>query len=638
MCGQRHLDAPTIRCVFLFTLYINERFVISDVFVLTFSPFYRIIKEKYSPKDDINMFLENINSPDDVKKLSLRELSYLADEMRKALIFRLSRTGGHVGSNLGVVELAAALHYVFSSPFDKIVWDVSHQCYAHKMLTGRKDAYTNPECFHDVTGYTNPCESEHDFFTVGHTATSIPLALGLAKGRDMCAGDENIIAVIGDGALSGGEAYEGLNIAGEYCGNLIIIVNDNEQSVAENHGGLYKGLAKLRESGGTCQDNIFRSLGLDYVYLEEGNDTKKLVKALQSIKNCNHPVVLHIHTVKGKGLEYAEKDRESWHSGAPFNVCDGSPKNGYPVYDTTVHDSLTDMLTRDKNSAVLTAGTPRALGFVANDRAMWTQTGRFIDVGIAEECAVAYASGLAKYGASAVFGVYAPFLQRSYDQISHDLCLNNNPATILVLLPGVYGMKSNTHLGLCDIQMLTHIPNLVYLDPCSRQEYNEMLKYTVTERNHPTAIRVPVRFRDETLPYDTDYSVLNKARVHCQGKGAAVISTGMLLPTALECAKICREKYSLDITVITPRYLTGTDDALLEELKNDHSLILTIEDGELDGGYGMRIASYYGMSDMRVRNFGISKKFHSDFNAEALLCECGISAESLAEFIKDNLR
>lgn len=580
------------------------------------------------------MFLERINGPDDIKKLSVAELALLSDEVRDALVFKLSCRGGHVGSNLGVVELTVALHYVFSSPYDKIVWDVSHQCYPHKILTGRKEAYTDPAHFGDVTGYTNPNESEHDFFTIGHTATSIPLALGLAKGRDLCGSRENIIAVIGDGALSGGEAYEGLNCAGEYNGNLIIILNDNEQSVAENHGGLYKGLGKLRESGGSCEHNIFKSLGLDYRYLENGNDTESLVKMLESVKDTDHPVVVHIHTVKGKGLDFAEKDRESWHSGAPFNICDGTPKNGYPKYDTTVHDSLSALMSENNNSAVLTAGTPRALGFVGEDREHFASEGRFIDVGIAEECAVAYASGLAGYGAVSVFGVYAPFLQRSYDQISHDLCLNNNPATILVLLAGVYGMKSNTHLGLCDIQMLTHIPNLVYLDPCSRQEYNEMFRYAVTSKAHPTAVRVPARFRDE----ETDsFSDILRARIHLRGKGAAVISTGNLLPIALECAGICKKEYGKDITVITPRVLTSTDDELLSELERDHSLIVTIEDGELCGGYGMRIASFYGMSDMKVKNLGISKKFHTDFNAEELLSENGISARKIAELIKDNI-
>ena len=583
------------------------------------------------------MYLENINGPEDIKKLPVEALRTLADETRRALVGRLSAIGGHVGSNLGVVELTVALHYVFDSPRDKIVWDVSHQSYPHKILTGRKQAYLDPAHYRDVTGFTNPKESEHDLFTIGHTATSIPLAMGLARARDAFGGRENIVAVIGDGALSGGEAYEGLDCAGEYGGNLIIILNDNEQSVAENHGGLYRGLRRLRESGGTCPDNLFRGLGLDYRYLEEGHDVPKLAALFESVRDIDHPVVLHIHTVKGKGLPYAEADREEWHSGSPFNVADGTPKNGYPVYDTTVYDSLSELLSRDEHAIVLTAGTPRALGFVGEARARWEATGRFVDVGIAEECAMAMASGAAKYGSPAVFGVYAPFLQRAYDQLSHDLCLNDNPAAILVLLPGAYGMKSNTHLGLCDIQMLAHVPNLVYLAPAYREEYRRMFDYATTQRSHPVAIRVPVRFIDCGREDETDYSIPNRAKVLREGEGAAVIAVGSLVPMALALADAWKRDTGRDLTVINPVFLTGVDETLLESLKERHRLVVTLEDGELDGGYGQRIASWYGISAMKVANFGISKAFHTDFNAEALLAENGISVPKLLDFIETQL-
>ena len=583
------------------------------------------------------MYLEKINSPQDVRRLRREELPTLAAETRAALIHKLSHTGGHVGSNLGVVELTVALHYVFESPKDKLVWDVSHQCYPHKILTGRKQAYTDPAHFREVTGFTNPAESEHDHFTVGHSATSVSLALGMAAARDAFGGKENIIAVIGDGALGGGEAYEALNTAGEYKGNLIVIVNDNDQSVAENHGGLYAVLRELRESGGRAARNPFRGLNLDYRYLDDGHDVNKLVDMLESVRDIDHPVVVHVRTVKGKGLPYAEKDREDWHSGGPLRIEDGAPKNGYPVYDTTVHDSLTELLENDPHAIVLTAGTPRAMGFVGQERADWEQKGRFIDVGIAEENAAAICSGVAHYGGTAVFGVYATFLQRAYDQLIHDICLNNNPVTILVLLPGVFGMKSNTHFGLCDMQELIHIPNLVYLAPSTKEEYRQMFRYATTQKNHPTAIRVPVRIIESGAEDTTDYAQRNRYKVLQRGSGAAIIAVGSLIPMAQEAAKAYGEQTGREITVINPCFLSGTDDALLKDLCADHRLVITLEDGVLDGGFGERIASFYGDAGMKVINLGISKAFHTDFNAEALLEESGISVPRLCALLDKNL-
>ena len=581
--------------------------------------------------------LERINNPEDLKRLNISELSALADEVRAVLIEKLSHTGGHVGSNLGVVELTVALHYVFSSAYDKIVWDVSHQSYAHKILTGRKDAFTDPQKYRSVTGFTNIHESPHDLFTIGHTSTSISLALGLAKARDAMGGKENVVAIIGDGALGGGEALEGLNYLGEYRNNLILILNDNDQSVAENHGGLYQHLRELRETGGNSERNLFKCLGLAYHYLENGHDTRQLVELLSNVKDSSHPVVIHVHTIKGKGLAYAEKDRESWHSGAPFRIESGEPKNGYPVYDTTVFDSLADLLNRDPHSVVLTAGTPRALGFVEPERSKYAQTGRFVDVGIAEQNAMGMSSGVARYGGNAVFGVYSPFLQRAYDQLSHDICLNHNAATLLVLLPGAYGMKSNTHLGICDIQLLSHVPGLVYLCPAYKEEYLQMFAYATAQNRHPTAIRVPCRFYERGSEDTTDYSIHNKARVVRQGRGCALIAVGTLIPKALEAAEACKKATGEEITVIDPVFLSGLDVSLLDSLKEDHRLVVTWEDGELWGGYGQQIASFYGDSDMKVWNFGLSKEFHTDFNADELLAQNGISSESLIHMIQKYL-
>lgn len=583
------------------------------------------------------MYLENINGPEDIKKLNLDELKVLADETRSALINKISKAGGHSGPNLGMVEMTVALHYVFSSPKDKIVFDVSHQCYPHKILTGRKNAFLEEEHFHDVTGYTNPLESEHDLFTVGHTSTSISLALGLAKGRDVNKRDENIVAIIGDGSLSGGEALEGLDYAGEYNKNLIIIANDNDQSIAENHGGIYKSLKALRETNGESSNNIFKSFGLDYRYLEDGHNIEKLIELFQSVKNIDHPVVLHIHTIKGKGLAYAEENRERWHAGGPFNVEDGSPKFKSDGGDTTVADSIKNLMDTNPKAVVVNAGTPMGLGMVKGVREEYVKRGQFVDVGIAEENAMAMISGIARNGGTAVFGTFAPFLQRTYDQLSHDLCLNDNPATILVLSPGVYGMNSNTHIALCDIQQFAHVPNLIYLAPSCTEEYTKMFEFSTTQKEHPVAIRVPGNMTSSGVEDNTDYSIYNKNKVMQKGTKVALFAVGILVPMAMKIAKKVKEELGLDITVINPLFLTGLDENLLNELKENHNLVITIEDGELMGGYGQNIASFYGDSDMKVKNYGISKEFHTDFEAEKLLADCGISVENIVNEIKKSI-
>ena len=583
------------------------------------------------------MYLENINSPADIKKLEVSQLQSLADETRAALINKISKAGGHQGPNLGVVELTVAFHYVFDSPKDKIVFDVSHQCYPHKILTGRKEAFLDEAHFHDVTGYTNPNESEHDMFIVGHTSTSVSLALGLAKGRDLNKRSENIIALIGDGSLSGGEALEALDYAGEYDKNLIIIVNDNDQSIAENHGGLYKTLKKLRESNGTAEDNLFRAMGLDYRYLDDGHDTAKLVELFESVKGIDHPVVLHIHTIKGKGLPYAEKDRESWHAGGPFHVEDGSPLYPNEGGESVVFNCLKELLDTNEKAIVLNAATPMGLGFVQGVREEYVDRGQFIDVGIAEENAVAMAGGIARNGGTAVFGTFAPFYQRTYDQMSHDVCLNDSPATFLILSPGAYGSNSNTHLAMCDIQMFAHIPNLIYLAPASNEEFVQMFRYATTQKEHPVAIRVVDNLKSTGIADDTDYSVL-KNKTERKGSKVALFSVGGLVPMALEAADKVKEQTGVDITVINPRFVSGLDEELLNTLKADHSLVITIEDGEVMGGYGQNIASFYGDCDIRVHCHGISKAFHTEFKADELLDAHGISAEKLADEILGALK
>ncbi len=583
------------------------------------------------------MYLEKINDISDIKKLKKEELKPLADEVRSALINKISKAGGHSGPNLGMVEMTVALHYVFNSPEDKIVFDVSHQCYPHKILTGRKDAFLSEEHFHDVTGYTNPKESSHDVFKIGHTSTSVSLALGLAKGRDLKNERQNVIAVIGDGSLSGGEALEAIDYAGEYNNNLIIIVNDNDQSIAENHGGMYKTLKELRGNNGSAKNNIFEAFGLEYHYLDDGHDIDKLIELFDSVKDIDHPVVLHIHTIKGKGLKFAEENREAYHAGGPFDVKDGKYKY-QGDNDITIFDSIKELLDNDPKSVVLNAATPMGLGFVKGVREEYVKRGQFIDVGIAEENAVAMASGIAKTGATVIFGTFAPFFQRTYDQISHDLCLNDSPATMLVLSPGVYGMNSDTHIALCDINMFAHIPNFIYLSPATKSEYKNMFKFATTQKKHPVGIRVPAVFSSNDEEDNTDYSIYNKNKVLLKGSKVAIFAVGKLIDTALLVAKKIKEEKNIDITVVNPLFLSGIDEELLNSLKKDHELAITLEDGELMGGYGQNISSYYGTCDMLVKNYGISKKFHTDFDAEELLKENGISLENIHNFIISNIK
>lgn len=578
------------------------------------------------------MYLDKINDPSDLKKLEISELPKLADEVREAVINRISNIGGHKGPNLGMVEMTVALHYVFNSPKDKLVFDVSHQCYSHKILTGRKDAFLFSEHFHDVTGFTNPAESVHDIFKIGHTSTSISLALGLAIARDLEKKHDNVVAIIGDGSLSGGEALEALDYAGEYNKNLIIIVNDNDQSIAENHGGIYKTLRKLRETNGQDPNNLFSSFGLEYHYLDDGHNLEKLVSLFESVKDIDHPVVLHIHTIKGKGLKYAEENREQWHAGGPFNVEDGSPKITIKN-DTTVFESLKELLDSNEQAVVVNAGTPMSLGFTKDKREEYVKRGQFIDVGIAEENGVAIASGIAKNGGTAVFGTFAAFFQRTYDQVSHDLCLNDNPATMLVLSPGVYGMNSDTHLALCDIQQFAYIPNLIYLAPATRSEYKNALKFATTQKKHPVGIRVPAVFSDIQEEDNTNYAEINKNKIIKKGSKVAIFGIGKMIDMANNIADKLKKEKTLDITIINPLFLSGLDEKLLNSLKNNHQLIITLEDGELMGGYGQNISSFYGQNEISVKNYGISKKFHTDFVAEELLAENGMSISNIYNFI-----
>lgn len=578
------------------------------------------------------MYVEKINQPTDVKNLNSEQLHILADEMRQALLQKLSKHGGHFGPNLGMVEATIALHYVFNSPTDKIVYDVSHQSYPHKMLTGRKDAFLYEDKYDDVSGYSNPDESDHDFFTIGHTSTSVSLACGLAKGRDLKGDSENIISVIGDGSLSGGEALEGLDFASELNSNLIIVVNDNDMSIAENHGGLYKNLKQLRDTDGKSECNLFKSMGLDYVFVKDGNDIDSLITAFEQVKDSTYPVVVHICTQKGKGYKIAEENKENWHYCGPFNLETGKSdmsQDGGEDYSSMTADILLKKMKEDKTVVGITSATPTVFGFTEDKR---KEAGsQFVDVGIAEETAVALASGIAKNGGKPVYGVYSTFIQRTYDQLSQDLCINNSPATILVYWASVYGMNDVTHLGIYDIPMMSNIPNLVYLAPTTKEEYLAMLDWSIEQNDHPVAIRVPISVVSDGKKVTKDFSKLNEYEVTQNGSKIAIVALGSFYSVGAKTAEIIENKTGVKPTLINPIYITGTDDKLLEQLKENHDIVITVEDGVLDGGFGEKIARFYGNSDIKVLNYGLKKEFLDRYNPEEIVKANRLTPEQIAE-------
>lgn len=544
------------------------------------------------------MLIDKIDSPKDLKKLKVEELPLLASEIREGLFNRLTKIGGHFGPNFGFVEATIALHYVFDSPNDKFVFDVSHQAYAHKMLTGRKAGYFDDSRFSEDSGYTNPDESEHDFFNIGHTSTSIALALGLAKGRDILGKKENIVAIIGDGSLSGGEALEALSVAGsELNSNFIVVVNDNEQAIAENHGGLYKNLKALRNSNGKSENNMFRAWGLDYIYEENGNDIASLIAVFEKVRDSNRPVVVHIHTQKGKGYELAEKD---------------------------------------KDFVVVTPAMPMSVGLGPEERAQLGS--QYIDTGIAEEAAVAIASGIARRGAKPLVVTNMTFLQRAYDQISQDVCINKTPVTMLMNYSSFDGLTDVTHLGIFGLAAFTNIPNLVVLCPSSAEEYISMLDWSLDskQKENPVLILIPGN-EVSHRPADKNYSALNRFKIEQKGEKVAILALGDFFQKGEELASAIKEVCGFTPTLINPRFASGLDEALLHGLEKNHQLVLTLEDGILEGGFGQKIASFYGPNKMLIKNYGLKKQFYDRYNPDELLQECGMTTEQIVEDVKSIL-
>ena len=588
------------------------------------------------------MYIEKIQSPADLKGMDIETLNTVADETRRAVLNRVSKHGGHVGPNLGFVEATVALHYVFNAPEDKFVFDVSHQCYPHKVLTGRAAGFLgNVDDMNAISGYSSPAECpEYDNFEVGHTSTSISLATGLQKARDVKGTKENIIAVIGDGSLSGGEAFEGLDEASELGTGIIIVVNDNEMSIAENHGGIYKNLRALRESNGQCEHNWFKAWGFEYKYLEQGNDIEKLIEVFRSVKDTDRPTVVHIHTEKGHGYAPAVKDKEAWHWGMPFNLEDGSRpvRNAdgtmpevkpCETYQQLFSDWMLGEMKKDNTLIAVTAGTPTAAGFTADKR---KEAGsQHLDMGIAEEQAVAMISGMAKGGLRPVWTVYSTFIQRTYDQIAQDLCINSNPAVINVVGGGVNSMNDITHICLFDIPMLCSIPGLIYLAPATCEEYFAMMRWAVRQDKKPIAIRVPSNgVVHTTEPVDADYSYESKYKVMHEGSKVAVIAAGSFYQKGENVVRLLAGK-GIDATLVNPRYLNEVDADTLEALKMNHKLVVTLEDGCKDGGYGERIAAYYGTSDMKVLVCGVKKGLYDRYNVEQLLKDNRLLDEQIVE-------
>lgn len=584
------------------------------------------------------MVLDKINTPEDLRGVSVEEMNLLSAEIRDLILKKVNTTGGHLGPNLGMVEATIALHRVFNSRVDKFVFDVSHQCYPHKILTGRKEGFTNPAKYHTYTGYTAPEESAHDLFKVGHTSTSVSLACGLAKARDLIGGKENVVAIIGDGSLTGGEALEGLNNAAVLGSNIIIVVNDNDMSIAENHGGLYSNLKLLRDTKGQAENNFFKTLGFDYYYIDNGHDFNELISVFDRVKDADHPVLVHMHTIKGKGLHEAEVDKEHYHWIVPGEL-DKKPVAENAIrkesYESITADYILDRASKDSSIIAISPATPGVSGFTPEFRKKLGKN--YVDVGIAEEHAVAFASGLAKGGAKPMLAVMSSFIQRTYDQLSQDLALNNTPATLLIFWGGITGMDA-THLSKYDIPLICNIPNIVYLAPVNKEEYISMMDWANSQSEHSVVIRVPFTQVISTGEKDTtDYSKINKYQVVESGSEVAILGLGNFFHLGVKVKDALKANLGISATLINPHFISGVDEELMESLKANHKLVITLEDGALEGGFGEKIASYFGNSDMKVLNFGARKEFTDRVPLEELYQRYHLTPEQIVDDIKNCL-
>ena len=578
------------------------------------------------------MELENIKSPKDIKGLGYEELEHIAEQMRQAVLNRTSQIGGHVGPNLGSVETIIAMHYVFDAPKDKLVYDVSHQAFPHKMLTGRVDGYLYREDFPKVGEYTSPVESpEYDLFWAGHTSPALSLCVGLAKARDLKYDDYNVVALVGDGALSGGEAFEGLDAGGALKSNLICIFNDNQMAIAENHGGIYKHLQHLRETNGTATDNLFKAFNWDYVYVAEGNNVKKLIETLQKVKNSKKPTVIHVNTQKGEGYIPAEEYRETFHYRDPYDIATGELLKIHEgeTATTVVKNFINRSFKKYPTFLAISSATPDSFGLNLREREMLGE--HYIDVGIAEQTGVAVMAGAARNGAKVVYSVVGTFLQRAYDQLIEDWAMDPSPALMIVAETGIKAITDQTHLGFWDIPMITSIPDIVYLAPANLEEFDAMLEWGLAQDKFKVAVRQP-GYSIEHADYevDKDYSDLNKFKVLKSGKDVAVIGVGDFLVKAREVVDLLAQK-GINATLINPRFVSGVDKELLDTLSKDHKVVVTIEDGSIEGGFGQRIASALGTSGLKVLNFGMEKKFVDRYNVKDLEKDYNLLPEQILD-------
>lgn len=576
--------------------------------------------------------LARIDQPADLKQLSLPELTQVASELRHVLLNKVSQTGGHVGPNLGVVELTIAFHTIFNSPVDKVVWDVSHQSYTHKILTGRKQAWLDPAHYNDVSGYTAPEESPHDYFNIGHTSTSIALATGMAVARDLEGKTGNVMAVIGDGSLSGGLALEGLNIAATLKSNLIILVNDNGMAIAEDHGGIYQNLRELRETNGTSSHNLFKDFGLDYRYVDDGNDLETMLTTFKEIKDVDHPIVLHVHTEKGHGYQPAITNKEAFHWHVPFDLATGQTlhPNTKETYTDVIHATLADELAAKTPITAITAAVP---GTYDLKRFARQYPDRYFDVGIAEQESITFAAGQAQQGLRPIVFHSGTFLQRAYDQLSHDLGINKLPVTIMVA-GGRINAGDPTHQGIFDVAMLSNIPNLTYLAPTTKEELQAMMHWALHQNNGPVAIRVPSN-DVQSVPLAPDFDATKMHTLHA-GQQVALLGVGSLLPLATAVQQQLAEQH-IDATLIDPRDISDPDTTTLANLKADHQLVVTVEEASLSGGFGEKVSRYYGNSAMHVLNFGAAKRFNDRETTNELRHEFKLTPDQIVTAITDQL-
>lgn len=571
--------------------------------------------------------LNKISGPKDLKKLSVPQMEQLADEIRTLIIEKDAVEGGHLGPDLGIVEATIAYHYVFDAPKDKIVWDVSHQTYPHKMLTGRALAWLDPDHYEDVTPYTNPDESPYDYYAVGHTSTSIALATGMAKARDLKGGHENIMALIGDGSLTGGLAYEGLNNAAVEPGNIVVVVNDNQWSIDENVGGLVSALARLRKSNGQDPVNPFTAMGFDYRYEAEGNNVAAMIKAFEAVKDVNHPIVLHINTLKGKGYQPAIDDEKSHHWVMPFDPkTDKSkaPANNAENPASVALDVVEDHIKAGEPIMAINAAIPGVFGL---ERIKENYPVNYTDVAIAEQESVAFAAGFAKEGGTPVLFENSTFLQRAFDQLSHDVAANDLPV-VMVVAGGGMSAASKTHLGIFDQVMISNLPNWIYLAPTSLAEEKAMLKWAISQKQHPVAIKLPTKPVPAGTTTLNDFSKI-KYQIN-KGKDVAILALGAMYPLGKQVAQ------ATGATLVNPLAANVLDYKSLDQLANDHKLVLTLEDNSIDGGFGQKVASYLA-SKTKVLNYGQKREYSDQKPLATIYQENHLTVDQLVNDIKANL-